>query len=83
MNRMPETTTRRPWFALALVPYPLLYIAAANPGQVDAGTLVSVLAIAVAFSASLLVLLRIMLGNWLRAGLGVAWFSSSSSAMGR
>jgi hypothetical protein len=72
---MPETTKRRPWFALALAPYPLLHIAAANPGQVDAGTLGLVLAVAVVTCGLLLVFLRVALGNWLTAGLGVAWFS--------
>jgi hypothetical protein len=71
---MADSTGRWPWYAIALALYPLLYIAAANPGQVDAGSLATVLAVAAAASLALLALMRLLLGDWLRAGLGVAWF---------
>ena len=70
---MHDSLRRWPWFAIALAPYPLLYIAAANPGQVDAASLLPALAAAVAASLALLTLLRLLLGNWFQAGLGVAW----------
>jgi len=70
---MPDSLRRWPWFAVAFALYPLLYIAAANPGQVDAGSLVPALVAAAVSSAVLLTLLRWLLGTWLRAGLGVAW----------
>ncbi len=71
---MLDSLRRWPWFAIALAPYPLLFIAASNPGQVDAASLLPTLAAAVAASLALLALLRLLLGDWLRAGLGVAWF---------
>lgn len=71
---MPDSPRHRPWFAIALALYPLLYIAAANPGQVSATSLVPALAAAAAASLALLALLRRLLGDWPRAGLGVAWF---------
>jgi hypothetical protein len=71
---MPEAWRRWPWFAIAFAVFPLLHIAAANPGQVGGGSLALVLAVAAAASAMLLVALRFLLGDWLRAGLGVAWF---------
>lgn len=71
---MPESLQRWPWFAIALALYPLVYIAAANPGQVDAGSLFPTLAVAAVASTLLLVLLRRSYGDWPRAGLGVAWF---------
>jgi hypothetical protein len=71
---MTDGFRRWPWFAIAFALYPLVYVAAANPGQVDAGSLVPALAVAAAVSAILLVLLRRLFGDWLRAGLGVTWF---------
>lgn len=66
---------RLPWFAIAFALYPLLYIAAANPGQVEASSLALGLVIAVAASVVLTVALRFFLGDWTRAGLGAAWFA--------
>ena len=63
-----------PWFAIAFALYPLLFIAATNPGQVAGGTLVIVLIAAAIVSSMLLLALRFLLGNGLRAGLGVVWF---------
>jgi hypothetical protein len=71
---MPQGMQRWPWFAIAIALYPLVYIAAVNPGQVDPGSLLPALAITAAASAILLAFLRLLLGNWPRAGLGVAWF---------
>lgn len=65
---------RWPWFAIAFSVYPPLHIAAGNPGQVESGTLALILAIAALGSAGLLALLRLLLGTWLRAGMGVTWF---------
>ncbi len=71
---MIESLKRGPWFAIAFAWYPLLYIAAANPGQVEAASLAATLVAAAATSAALLVALRFVVGNWLLAGLGVTWF---------
>ncbi len=71
---MRDSLKQWPWYASLLAVYPLLYIAAANPGQVDRASFVLALASAVAASGLLLVGLRALLGNWSRAGLGVAWF---------
>ena len=71
---MPDSPSRWPWYAIAFALYPLVYIAAANPGQVDAGSLFPVLAVAGIASALMLALLRWLYGDWPRAGLGVAWF---------
>jgi hypothetical protein len=74
MTVMNDSTRRWPWFAIALALYPPLHVAAANPGQVEGAMLALVLATVMAASVFLLVTLRFVLGNWLRAGLGVAWF---------
>ena len=49
-------------------------IAAANPGQVSGRSFATTIVVAVVASAGLLVALRYLLGDWLRAGIGVAWF---------
>ena len=61
-----------PWFAIAFALYPLLHIAAANPGQVEAPSLALVAGATLVIAAVLLLLLRAALGSWLRAALGVA-----------
>ncbi len=71
---MRDSLKHWPWYALLLSVYPLLYIAATNPGQVDGASFLLVLISAIAASVLLLVGLRALLGNWFRAGLGVAWF---------
>ena len=71
-----------PWFAIAFALYPLLYIAAANPGQVGQHARNRAVA-GTAASTILLVALRFLLGNWLRAGLGVAWCLVLFSATAR
>ena len=63
-----------PWFAIAFALYPLLHIAAANPGQVEAPSLALVAGATLVIAAVLLLLLRAALGTWLRAALGVTWF---------
>jgi hypothetical protein len=63
-----------PWFAIAFALYPLLHIAAANPGQVEAPSLALVAGATVLIAVALLLLLRAALGGWLRAALGVTWF---------
>jgi len=73
---MPESLRRWPWFAIGFALYPLLHIAATNPGQVTAGSLALACAIAAAVASLLLVALRFVLGDWSRAGLGVAWFTA-------
>ncbi|HEU4516697.1 MAG TPA: hypothetical protein VFR77_05285 [Steroidobacteraceae bacterium] len=70
-----EALRRLPWFAIAIALYPLLHIAAANPGQVEARSLLIVVGVAAAASIGLLILLRRLYGDWLRAGLGVAWLA--------
>ncbi len=62
-----------PWFALALALYPVLHIAAANPGQVEAPSLLLVAGATLAAALACLTLLRLAYGGWLRAGLGTAW----------
>ena len=71
---MTDSLRARPWFAIAFGLYPFAYVAAANPGQVEAATLVLALAAAAVVCGVLLALLRPLLGDWQRAGLGVAWF---------
>ncbi|MBM4218392.1 MAG: LTA synthase family protein [Gammaproteobacteria bacterium] len=71
---MPDGFRRWPWSAIAFALYPLIFIAVTNPGQVSAGSLVPTLAVAAAASATLLALLRLLFGDWPRAGLGVIWF---------
>ena len=63
-----------PWFAIAFALYPLLHIAAANPGQVEASSLAVVAGATIVISGLLLLLLRAVLGTWIRAALGTAWF---------
>ncbi len=70
-----DSIRRWPWFAFAFAIFPLLHVAAANPGQVGPDSLARTLAVALLASGSLLVLLRLLLGDWLRAGLGVSWFA--------
>jgi hypothetical protein len=72
---MRDAMTRWPWYAPVFAAYPVLHIAAANPGQVDAPTLI--LAVFTTLVASLVLLfgLRPLLGNWIRAGLGTTWFA--------
>ena len=72
---MQSALTRFPWFAPLLALYPLLYIAVANPGQTEAGSVAIVAAVAVASALALLGILRGTLATWNRAGLGVAWLS--------
>ncbi|HEU0224245.1 MAG TPA: sulfatase-like hydrolase/transferase [Steroidobacteraceae bacterium] len=67
--------TRWPWYAAVFAAYPLLYIAAANPGQVETPTVALAAAAAAAMAASAMVLLRWLLGSWGAAGLGVAWLA--------
>jgi hypothetical protein len=72
---MAESPQRWPWFAIGFALYPLLYIAVANPGQVSASSLAVALVVAAGASGVMLVALRFLLGDWIRAGLGVAWFA--------
>ena len=41
MSRLYSAPMQWPWFAIAFALYPILHIAAANPGQVDAPALVA------------------------------------------
>ena len=45
-----------PWFAIAFALYPLLHIAAANPGQVEASSLALVAAATLAIAAAVIAL---------------------------
>lgn len=74
MSRLYSASMQWPWFAIAFALYPLLHIAAANPGQVDTPALVLAVATTVIASAALLAGLRFLLGDWVRAGVGTAWF---------
>lgn len=65
---------RWPWFAIAFALYPILHIAASNPGQVEASTLTLLVITTIVTSSVLLAALRMLLGNWIRAGLGMTWF---------
>lgn len=70
---MREAMTRWPWYAPVFAAYPLLYIAAANPGQVEGFMVVAFAAVAVSVAVLLVTLLRPILGSWSTAGLGAAW----------
>ena len=72
---MQSALTRFPWFAPLLALYPLLYIAVANPGQTEPGTVAIVAAVAMTGAFALLCVLRLVLSTWNQAGLGVTWFS--------
>lgn len=65
--------TRWPWYAPVFAAYPLLYIAATNPGQVEGLTVMAFAATAVIGGCLLVVFLRPILGSWAMAGLGAAW----------
>jgi hypothetical protein len=67
--------TRWPWYAAVFAAYPLLYIAAANPGQVEAPTVALAAAAAAAAAGAAMLLLRWPLGSWGAAGLGAAWLA--------
>lgn len=62
-----------PWFAIAIALYPVLHVAAANPGQVESSSLALVAGTALAAALACLALLRFAYGSWLRAALGTAW----------
>jgi Sulfatase len=64
---------RWPWYAAVLAAYPLLHIAVTNPGQVEAGDVLPVVAAGVAAALALVAILRPVMGNWTAAGLGAAW----------
>ncbi len=70
---MREALRRWPWYAPVFAAYPLLYIAAANPGQVEAPMVAMAAVAAVLAAAALVVLLRFALGSLAAAGLGAAW----------
>ena len=64
---------RWPWYVPVFGAYPLLYIAASNPGQVQAGEVATVVAVGLLAAVALVVLIRPLVGNWNAAGLGAAW----------
>jgi len=74
MSRLYSAPMQWPWFAIAFALYPILHIAASNPGQVDAPALIPAVAATLVASSALLFGLRPLLGNWIRAGLGTTWF---------
>lgn len=67
--------TRWPWYAAVFAAYPLLYIAAVNPGQVEAPTVALAATVALACAAAAVLLLRWPLGSWAAAGMGAAWLA--------
>ena len=64
---------RWPWYVPVFGVYPLLYIAASNPGQVQAGEVATVVAVGLLAAVAFVVLIRPLVGNWNAAGLGAAW----------
>jgi hypothetical protein len=70
---MRESVKRWPWYAAVLAAYPMLHIAVANPGQVEAGDVLPVVAAGIAAAVALVAILRPVMGNWAAAGLGAAW----------
>lgn len=64
---------RWPWYVLVFAVYPLFYIAAANPGQVEASAVVTVAAVAALAAVATIGLMRLPLPSWQAAGLGAAW----------
>lgn len=74
MSRLYSAAMHWPWFAIAFALYPILHIAAANPGQVDSLALILTVVTTLVASSALLFGLRLLLGNWIRAGLGTTWF---------
>jgi len=72
---MHDSMTRGPWYAPVFAAYPLLYIAAANPGQTEGATVALAVLAALACALAAILLLRWPLGSWPAAGLGAAWLA--------
>lgn len=72
---MREWSKRWPWYAAVLAAYPMLHIAVANPGQVEAGDVLPVVAAGIAVACALVAILRPVMGSWAAAGLGAAWIA--------
>ena len=70
---MIDALKRWPWYAAVLAAYPMLHLAVTNPGQVEAGDVLPVVAAGIAAACALVVLLRPAMGTWTAAGLGAAW----------
>jgi hypothetical protein len=70
---MHDAMKRWPWYAAVLAAYPLLHIAVTNPGQVEAGDVLPVVAAGMVIVLALVAVLRPVFGNWTAAGLGAAW----------
>src|SRR5262245_25125589 len=70
---MRDALKRWPWYAAVLATYPMLHVAVTNPGQVEAGDVLPVVAAGVAAAFGLVAVLRPVMGNWSAAGLGAAW----------
>src|SRR5262245_872869 len=70
---MRDALKRWPWYAAVLAAYPMLHVAVTNPGQVEAGDVLPVVAAGVAAAFGLVAVLRPVMGNWTAAGLGAAW----------
>jgi len=70
---MDRVSIRWPWFAPGFALYPVLHVAANNPGETEAGSVILTAIAVVAAALLLLVLLRRLLGSGYRAGLAATW----------
>ena len=70
---MRNALKRWPWYAAVFAAYPMLHIAVTNPGQVEAGDVLPVVAVGLAVAFALVAVLRPVMGTWTAAGLGAAW----------
>jgi len=68
-----DQLTRWPWFAIAFALYPVLHVAAVNPGQVEPSSLLLAASAVAAAALACLGVLRALLGSWYRAGLATLW----------
>lgn len=72
---MDRPSMRWPWFAPVFALYPVLHVAATNPGETEAGSVFFAAVTVVAAALLLLALLRPLLGSWYRAGLATTWIA--------
>lgn len=73
MPVMSRAFGRWPLFAVAFAMYPVLHVAAVNPGQAEAMSVVQAVAAAVAVTTATIFLLRLWLSTWYRAGIAATW----------
>lgn len=70
---MRESPKHWPWFALAFALYPVLHIAAINPGQAERSSVAIAVVVMVLAALAILLLLLAWLGSGFRAGLATTW----------